>query len=349
MIKHSETYTAVPPGETIKELIQDLGMSQKEFAKRMGMSEKHICHLLEGDVHVTNETAIKLEMVLRAPASWWLRLEELYQEDLIKIDIENNLLNDLVIAKKYPIQELISKKWLDKHESDNDLVLKIRKFFEITNLKLLADENLIPQTVCNLASPDYIPDYTLSCWLQKAKLDSREIETNPIDFRKISSHAKFLREFTLLDPEKFLTEARNYLAQFGVAVIYLDRLSKLTIDGAAFIASRKITLAVAKGKQYYDEFLMVFFHELGHIVLEHIKAPTEVTPFEENDCEQYVNKLLFPKNTYNEFISNNEFTASSIKEFSNALGIDTGLVVNRLIKDKLVKKNEFNDLRRKMI
>ena len=46
----SRSYIATPPGATIKEQLDDRGMSQKEFASRMGMSEKHISHLINGNV-----------------------------------------------------------------------------------------------------------------------------------------------------------------------------------------------------------------------------------------------------------------------------------------------------------
>ena len=60
----SRSYIATPPGATIKEQLNDRGMSQKEFAARMDMSEKHISKLINGDVQLTPETAVRLEMVL---------------------------------------------------------------------------------------------------------------------------------------------------------------------------------------------------------------------------------------------------------------------------------------------
>ena len=44
---------AVPPGETIKDELEFLKMSQVEFSKRMGISEKHISHLVNGEVTLT--------------------------------------------------------------------------------------------------------------------------------------------------------------------------------------------------------------------------------------------------------------------------------------------------------
>ena len=53
----SRSFIATPPGATIKEQLNDRGMSQKEFSARMDMSEKHISRLINGDVQLTSEVA----------------------------------------------------------------------------------------------------------------------------------------------------------------------------------------------------------------------------------------------------------------------------------------------------
>ncbi len=81
-------------------------MSQKEFAVRMGMSEKHISRLINGEVQLTVDTARKLEMVLRVPAQFWCNLETIYREELIRVREENEMDEDIEIAKGCLI-----KKW----------------------------------------------------------------------------------------------------------------------------------------------------------------------------------------------------------------------------------------------
>ena len=85
----SRSYIATPPGATIKEQLNDRGMSQKEFAARMDMSEKHISKLINGDVQLTPETAVKLEMVLGVPAKFWNNLEAIYRNLGQPYDIRN--------------------------------------------------------------------------------------------------------------------------------------------------------------------------------------------------------------------------------------------------------------------
>ncbi len=81
----SHTYIATPPGATIKEQLVDRGMSQKEFAARMDMSEKHISKLINGEVILTPDVAMRLEMVLGLPAHFWNNLESIYREKLVKV------------------------------------------------------------------------------------------------------------------------------------------------------------------------------------------------------------------------------------------------------------------------
>ena len=45
MVK-SRSFIATPPGATIKEQLLDRGLTQKEFALRMDMTEKHISKLM---------------------------------------------------------------------------------------------------------------------------------------------------------------------------------------------------------------------------------------------------------------------------------------------------------------
>lgn len=99
----SRSYIATPPGATIKELLNDRGMSQKEFAARMDMSEKHISKLINGDVQLTPETAVRLEMVLGVPAKFWNNLEAIYREKIIKAEAENAMDADAEIANNFLI------------------------------------------------------------------------------------------------------------------------------------------------------------------------------------------------------------------------------------------------------
>lgn len=73
-------FIETPPGATIKEQLEDKGISQGEFATKMEMSEESLNRLLDGRARLTSEIATKLESVLGVPAKFWINLETIYRK-----------------------------------------------------------------------------------------------------------------------------------------------------------------------------------------------------------------------------------------------------------------------------
>ena len=158
MLKKSKTFIATPPGATIKEQLEMRGMSQKEFAYRMEMSEKHISHLINGDVQLTQETAYRLEMVLGLPARFWNNLEAIYREKLIKVAEENALEEDADIVKKLPYHEMAVNGWVPMTRNIAEKVTNSRKYFEVYRLSLLKETKL-PGIACRRLGNTEKSDY----------------------------------------------------------------------------------------------------------------------------------------------------------------------------------------------
>src|SRR3982751_6545537 len=86
---------AVPPGETLQEPIQALGMDQRQLALRAELSEKHISQMVNGHAPITQDTALKLERVTGVPAHVWNKLETNYRERLARIEDRKRMESDL--------------------------------------------------------------------------------------------------------------------------------------------------------------------------------------------------------------------------------------------------------------
>src|SRR4030042_19396 len=98
---------AVPPGETLKETIESMGMNQAELAQRTGRPKKTINEIIKGKAAIIPDTAIQLERVLGVPASFWNNLDRNYQETLACLKEEKNLHSHLTWAKSFPIASMI--------------------------------------------------------------------------------------------------------------------------------------------------------------------------------------------------------------------------------------------------
>ena len=70
---------AIPPGEFLQEHLDDLGISQAEFARRIGRPRQVVNEIVRGKKAITAETALDLEAELKTPAHVWLGLEQEYR------------------------------------------------------------------------------------------------------------------------------------------------------------------------------------------------------------------------------------------------------------------------------
>ena len=206
----SRSYIATPPGATIKEQLNDRGMSQKEFAARMDMSEKHISKLINGDVQLTPETAVRLEMVLGVPAKFWNNLESIYREKIIKAEAENAMEADKEMVKKIPYREMVKFGWIPDAVESNEKVVNLRKFFEVVELSLIGKEQ-ITRIACRRLAITEKSDLALMAWAQEARIKARNIQTASINIKGLTSVLNDIRKMTVLSPKEFCPKIKNIL------------------------------------------------------------------------------------------------------------------------------------------
>lgn len=91
---------AFHPGYYIKEYIDDLGITQEEFAIRLGTTPKNISILLKGEQSLSLEIASKLSRMLGTSVKFWLNLQSEYDSLLIEMNEQKEFDKDGLIWQK---------------------------------------------------------------------------------------------------------------------------------------------------------------------------------------------------------------------------------------------------------
>lgn len=345
----SRSVIATPPGATIKEQLIDRGMSQKEFAARMDMSEKHISKLVNGEVQLTPETAVRLEIVLGVPASFWNKLEAIYREKLIKAKAENKMDADAEVAKRFPYSEMAKHGWVPKTQKPTEKVTHLRRYFEVVELTLLENEQIMKIACRRLAITDK-GDLALMAWAQEAKILAREIETAPINIKGLIAALPEIRKMTLMKPEEFGPKIRQCLADCGVALVFLPHLKGSFLQGASFVDGNKIVVGLTARGRDADKFWFSLFHELAHIVLGHVGQPGGTNEEDEKTADRWSGDMLITPEDFEIFIQNGDYSESSVLKFAETQGIAPGIVVGRMQLERLIKYNSaLNRLKEKYV
>lgn len=343
----SRSYIAIPPGATIKEQLEDRGMSQKEFASRMDMSEKHISRLINGDVQLTSDMAYRLEMVLGLPARFWSNLESIYREKLAKVDAENALDADKELSKKFPYNEMARNGWVPETRNTGDKVINLRKFFEIVQLQMLTNDKLLPSIACRRVSITEKADFALIAWAQKAKLEARSIVTAPININGLTEQLETIRAMTTKDPAKFCPDLINILANCGIALVFLPHIGGSFLHGATFYDRNKIVIGLTVRGRDADKFWFSLFHELGHIILGHLNQEDGTSESDEAAADEFARNHLISQEAFDRFVESGAFNRDALIAFAKAIGIDPGIVVGRLQKEGYIDFRWYNDLKTK--
>lgn len=68
----------VHPGEFLKEILEELNISQAEFSRKIGLSAMRISHVIQGARPVTAEMALLFGKAFGQSAQYWLNLQTAY-------------------------------------------------------------------------------------------------------------------------------------------------------------------------------------------------------------------------------------------------------------------------------
>ena len=343
MVK-SRNYIATPPGATIKEQLTYREMTQKEFAARMGLSEKHISKLINGDVQLTPEMAVRLETVLGVPAKFWNNLEAIYREKIVKAEIEASLDQDIEIAKNLPYNEMAKLGWVPKTRDSKEKALNLRRYFEVMNLTSLGNVQII-KIACRRLAITEKSDLALIAWAQEAKIKAREKQTERINTKGLIDLIPYLRQMTLLKPEDYCPKLEKCLSDYGIALILLPHLKGSFLQGATFYDGSKIVVGLTSRGRDADKFWFSLFHELGHIILGHIGQPYGVLEEDEKEADIWAGNTLIENKGFSTFCELGDYSEQSVLSFAEAQGIAPGIVVGRLQKEGIIPYNVLNNLK----
>lgn len=343
MMKSKNTI-AIPPGATIREQLENRGMKQKEFALRMGLSEKHISRLINGQVELTHDVALRLEAVLGVPASFWNNLEAIYREKLARAIAENELYRDVELASAFPYSKMAALGWVASTRKAEEKALNLRRFFEVAKLDLL-DELHIPGIAYRRTGANETSDYSLAAWAQKARIEARKCKTAPINIGKLEQEIPRIREMTVDDPEIFCNKLLALFADCGIALVFLPHIGGSFLHGASFYDGNHIVMGLTVRGRDADRFWFSLFHEMCHIIRGHISKLSGTNSEQEDEADAFARDILIPPEQYKAFIEANCFTKDCIITFANKIGIAPGIVLGRLQKENCVPYNRHNELK----
>lgn len=323
-----------PPGDTIQETLDAIGMTQRELAGRLGKDPKNINRIISGIEALSEQTAIGLQAVLDIPAEFWLEREKRYRLKLKQIDVDENLLGFIKWLKSFPYSEMAGLGWVRETKHPVESIQNLIRFFRINSPErwedVFFDQKLSTAFRVSLKSANN--PYAVSAWLQQGENEAAEMELPAYEAKTFLRNLLDARKLTLRE-DGFLEELKNLCADSGVALVLTPTLPKVPVSGSSrWIKSNTVPL-IQLSDRYKNNasFWLTFFHEAGHVLL-HGKKDVFIEGAEgiENDrtkeaeADRFARRHLLGSG-FN-VLAGKDISKAAIRAYAEQQGIHPGIV-----------------------
>jgi len=338
----------IHPGETLKELLEDREMSQRELAMRTDVTEKHISGVVNGKKSISTNFAKKLEYALGIDSSFWINLQANYDKELADFEELNNISSDeLEILKKLKsiVEYFKELKLIDKGLNDSMLVLELRTILKLSSLKRIPDVSQTGAYKISLATN--VDPYILFTWLRICDLiSSNETLNSVLDIEKLKKKTPYIKQLMFEDISNVQTKLKSYFAECGIKFSIVKYFRGAPIQGVIKKDSDgTLSLIMTTRQKFADIFWFTLFHEIGHIINGDIEDRLIDYDFTKNEVEEkadgFARDILIKQKEYETFVAKEDFSLTAIEEFCSEKLIPNYILIGRLQRDGYLKYHEY--------
>jgi HTH-type transcriptional regulator/antitoxin HigA len=354
---------AVPhPGETVLEYLEFYGWSQRDLARRTGLTPKTISEICNGKAPVTPTTALAFEKAFGRPAHLWLNLQRHFDEAEARDQESARYFQWTDWAQRFPLHEMDKLHFsLPKGRSETETLLN---FFGVASPESWNAVWKASAVAYRQTQAFNTRDEAVAAWVREAEIVARELELADFSEQRFRSSLEELRKLTRTRAEEILDPMQQICAASGVALVLVPELKDTGISGCArWLSEKKALIGLTLRYKRDDQFWFTVFHEIGHILLHRSRRSFIVDNAKEDlsdrvvdpemqlyetEANQFARDTLIPPSALGEFIRKKTFTNDAIHDFAHAIGIGPGIVVGRLQHDGILARHQGNALKQKL-
>ncbi len=346
---------AVPPGAAIRMTLEAVGMSQADAATRLGISEKHLSRIINGEARVTPDVAVKLEIVLEIPTRFWASAQAYYDELKAKIEQRAQFEAEKERARAYPYAALAK---LGAVRATRDAAERTRELLRFLGAASFDNVQTAYSAAFRVASGRTPQPEAVVAWLRLGELEAQRTNVAEYSRDQLVAAIPAIRAATRLPMAQAVEGLRSTLARCGAVLAMVPHLPKTYAHGATYwLSPVKAVVQVSMRGKWEDVFWFSLMHEVGHLVLRHPKKDVliawddgEDLPETEQAANDFAARTLIPPRDLERFLSEyvGAIAGERVEAFAAEIGICPGIVVGRLQHDGTIGHDRLNDLRRRL-
>ncbi|MGI5945936.1 MAG: HigA family addiction module antitoxin [Lachnospiraceae bacterium] len=341
---------AFHPGYYIKEIVEESGLTQEDFAKRLDTTPKNLSLLIRGEQNLSIDIAMKLSRMIGTSVSYWLNLQNAYDALIAEFKSEEELEQEREVFKALDYKYFRDNFGLpDLPRKIDEQIAEVRTFLNVSTLSVFQKRDM---AVSFRSASKELSDVNIikaNAMVQIAINRALKMDAPKFNRRKFKQAVEYALSLTKNHAD-FYPLIRKAFFEAGVIFVILPNLPGSKINGATKKMERNVMLMVNDRRLNADTFWFTLFHEIGHIIHGDYGISFEKETGENEEiADKFAADLLINPEEYQRFVKENKFGLMEIKAFADLIERDPGIVLGRLQNDELVGYNDWtlNSLRHK--
>jgi HTH-type transcriptional regulator/antitoxin HigA len=344
--KEKPTYTpdyAIPPGETILEVLETRKITQTELAERLGRPKKTINEIIHGKAAITPGTALQLERALGIPARIWNNLEREYRDALARIAEHEELTRGIGLLRQVPLKELLGRGFIKETKDKLEQLRQVLVFFGVGSVDGWLNVYAEPQASFRPARTLESKPGAVAAWMRVGEVLAAEVLSKPYDKVGFEAALKRIRKLTSGNFRTAVKDAQSLCAEVGVAFVVVPEFKGTRLCGLTRWVRETPTIQLSRRYGTDDQFWFTFFHEAGHILL-HGRGQMFMDDGKTNadndekeaEANAFAANALIPAGVYGKFVKAGRFASRDVGLLATKQDIAPGIIVGRLQRDGLI-------------
>lgn len=350
-IKHNGSMT-FHPGYYIEEIIDDMGLTQQEFAQCLGTTPKNISKLVNGEQRLSVDMAMKLSKMMGMSTESWLNIQNKYDIAEAQIQSEKELEEEKEILKLLDYSYFRKEfKLPDLPRKLNEQVAALRQFLKISSLTMLADRDMAASFRSSRSAKGDKCTIKANAMVQIAMNHALEAELPKYNRARFKEAIKFALTQTT-NHDGFYPIVAEAFRKAGVYFDIIHNISCSKTNGAAKRIGDSILLMVNDRCLNADGFWFTLLHEAGHILNGDFGVSFSGEEGEaEEAADDFAQRSLIDPKRYGEFCATGDISPKSVCEFAKSIDRDPCIVIGRLQRDGLIRYDDtsYSHLRVKYV
>lgn len=316
----------------LKDYLDFNNISNKDFANRIGITQKHLIDILSGEVDLSTSIIENISIVTDIPSDYIYRLELNYKlENTINLYLEKNKLTETQYLNKFSYKYLIENSWIDFVDKNDkmQMIKDILKYLRVNNPDKVyeIEEHIFFKSKND--KPELLLLWLEKCYRETLKQNVEEYKKDNIDI--LVNYIKKMAMANRFD-EKALISKFN---ENGIALVIEEDIPGSRIRGAFKVHKDLPSIYLTYKYKRIADIYFALLHELAHCKSDFnkAKATSIISTYEsdeETSADAQAYNWMVDKKYYESIIKDKDYSLTKENNYPKSF------IVYRLAKDKLI-------------